>query len=247
MRNSSGIALGLVVVVQLAGTVQAQPGTEARPGVIAAPGDTEQTVFVLSDRPRAPSVDDGAPEHRRFFGGLTLGRGSIEISCAICDNVAPIREALSYSGHVGWMILPRVAVVAEHWNVSYNDRGTEWFDDSADHLIAQRMTTIGAQVWVASRLWLRAGVGVGRHISDSRYAKPWLYDDEAALRAAAGTIVEHDEASRFTPAVTGAIGYEWARNSRFAVDVQLRAGATHRPDDEYQVFNTALVFGASWF
>jgi hypothetical protein len=231
--RTGGTFLGALTLSLLGGVANAQPST---------------SIAVDPPPPVENGPELGSPETRRFFGGFSLGRGSIEIACPGCDGVAPITEGLSYSGHVGWMVLPRVAVLLEHWSISYNDRGTEWFDDSAEHLIAQRMTTIDGQVWIGSRLWLRGGVGVGKHVSDSRYAKPWLYDDGGNLRARTGApIDEPDHAGDWTPAVTGAIGYEWARNQRLALDVQLRAGATRRPADEYQVYDTAIVFGASWF
>jgi hypothetical protein len=197
----------------------------------------------LDVAPAAPAAA-AAPARSGIFGGLSIGRGSIGIECDRCQNVATITEALSLSAHVGWMLNPSLAVVGEHWTVRYNDRGSEWFDDSAEHLIAQRISTVGGQLWVAPTLWVRAGLGVGKHISDSHYTKS--LPPPSGVRAS--SVGEELEApGDWTGAAAAAIGYEFAHTPRFAAEVILRVGTTRRPSDEFQIHNTAITFGASWY
>lgn len=192
-----------------------------------------------------------AEERDGLTFGASLGRGSIDVACDGCDGVAPITEALSLTAHVGVLVTPRLSLLAEHWTVRYRDRGSEWFDDSLDHLVAQRITVGGAQAWVTRRLWLRAGVGVGYHISDSSYVQGGGSASGGDIRpaSAAGALGERGDgrAPRVTPAYFTAIGYEVAHRSDLAVDVQIRFGATRRPADEYQIYNTAVNFGMSWY
>lgn len=180
--------------------------------------------------------------------GASFGRGSIDVECGRCDHVDAITEALSLTAHVGFMLTPRLALVGEHWTVRWRDRGSEWFDDSLDHLVAQRITVIGAQAWLTRRLWVKAGLGVGYHISDSDYVREGA--EPAGPRPAAlasGSAIEDDRAPRATPAYFTAIGWEYAHTETFSCDVQIRVGATRRPADEYQIYNTGLNFGFNWY
>lgn len=217
----SGLALALAPQV-----AAAQPSAEApAPVAVAAP---------------AADVRSG------FLVGASVGRGSIDIDCDTCGNVSAITEALSYSFHGGLMLTPSAAVMLEHWTIRWNDRGSEWFDDSASHLVAQRITTVSGQLWLGKYVWVRGGLGVGKHISDSRYAK--VEQPGGMLRSAAGGsstgVVDNGS---WSPAATFGVGVEFAHTTTFAADVQFRVGTTRRDDSEYQVHNTGLVFGASWY
>ena len=189
-----------------------------------------------------------AGERSGFAFGFSFGRGGLDVECPRCGNVAAITEGLSLTAHAGFLLSPNLALLAEHWTVRWNDRGSEWFDDGADHLVAQRMTFAAAQLWLTPTLWLKAGLGVGWHISDSLYTKPPLPSDRSPRPASlSGETGSHDEAGRAAPAYFTAIGWEYAHTATFAADIQLRFGATRRPADEYQIYTTGLNFGLSWF
>ncbi len=224
------IALGLVVV-------------DAGPALAQAPGTA-----TIADHEALSSQYTPRKSGKRkgLMFGASVGRGSIAVECDICRNVAPLTEALSLTAHVGMMVSPRLAVLAEHWTVRYNDRGDEWFDDSADHLVAQRITTLSGQVWLGRRLWVKAGAGMGKHISDSPYTRTATAPPLDGTRRARSS-GDGEGAGVYTPAFTGAIGYEFAHRSDFAVDVQFRVGSTRRPAEEYQIRNTGIVFGVTWF
>ena len=195
------------------------------------------------------------PVRDGFMAGASIGRGSIDIECDNCDGVAPVTEALSLTAHAGYMITPRLALLGEHWTVRYNDRGSEWFDDAAPHLIAQRVFAVAGQAFVTDRVWLKAGFGFGWHISDSHYAKggPPVPPQGGAVPAAgvgaAGGVTPMDSTDRTgaSPAYFVASGFEFAHNEFFAADVQVRVGATRRPQDEYQIYNTAVNVGFNWY
>ena len=212
---------------------------------LAQPGVSAEAIAI-----DAPYVEAVAPAAQRdgLMWGVSIGRGSIAVECDSCDNVDALTEALSYSGHVGWMVMPRLAVVLEHWAVRYNDRGSEWFNDSADHLVAQQMNLLEGQLWVTDRLWVMAGLGYGKHISDSRYANP-AWNNDSTLRAgeAGPGGMSTESYSEYAPAAMLAAGFEFARTTTFAVDVQLRVASTRRAANEYQIHNTGFVFGINWY
>ncbi len=191
---------------------------------------------------------DADGERNRFTFGTSIGRGSISIDCPICDNVAPLTEALSFSAHVGWMITPRLALIGEYWTVRYNNRGSDWFPDSRDHAVVQHITTISGQLWLTKRLYIRAGLGVGRHSSDSLYTKPDVYEsDDPLLRSARGSNDNMMAGTVTAAATTFGIGFEFAHTKNFAADVQLRAGHTDVNDSKFSVDNTGITFGVSWY
>jgi hypothetical protein len=88
---------------------------------------------------------------------------------------------------------------------------------------------------------------VGWHKSDSQYARTRSSSSDPQPAAAEGGMQTESNTGRYTPAATVGVGVEFAHTRRFAVDVQLRAGTTRRPDDEYQVHNVGLNFGVAWY
>lgn len=192
------------------------------------------------------------PVRDGFTMGATFGRGSIDVRCATCRD-AKLTEALSVSAHVGYMVTPRLALLGEQWSVRYNARGGALFDDSARHLVAQHMSTIAGQLFVTNRLWVKAGLGVGWHITDGDYdnaprsASP-MPTSPMPIASRSPSIPEERPEGRVTGTATfAAIGLELAHNSVLAVDLQFRVGTTRRPDDRYQVYNTGLNVGFNWY
>lgn len=228
-RRRMGIVVSGLALVLLPQAAAAQPSASAT---------------VIVDQPIAPVAD----VRSGLMLGASVGRGSIDIDCDTCGNVGAITEALSYSLHAGLMVTPSAAVMLEHWTIRWNDRGSEWFDDSAQHLVAQRITTVSGQLWFGKYVWVRGGLGVGRHISDSRYARV-EGEPDGVLRSSTGggSSTPDTDNGGWSPAASLAVGFEFAHTTTFAADVQLRVGTTRRDADEYQVHNTGLMFGASWY
>ncbi len=187
-----------------------------------------------------------------LFGGLSFGRGSIAVSCDDCGTgTATLTEALSLEGHAGYMLTPQLAVIGEHWTIRYNARGGDLFDDSASHLVAQHVSSVGAQLFLGHSLWIRTGFGVGWHISDGEYAKRTATVQDTP----SGSVALQQQRQPSTSAAAGgvgaayfaAVGWEVAHSRSFVAEVQLRAASTHRSDDQYQVRNVGLNVGASWY
>lgn len=192
------------------------------------------------------AVDSGGRD--RFTFGASIGRGSIAIDCPICDDVAPLTEGLSLSVHGGYMLTPRFAILGEYWSVRYNNRGSDWFPDSRDHAVLQHIVTVSGQLWLTKQLYVRAGLGVGRHSSDSLYTKPDVYEsDDALLRAQRGMGTGERSTGVNASATTFGVGFEFAHTKNFAADVQLRIGRTDTNESKFSVTNTALTFGVAWY
>ena len=188
-----------------------------------------------------------SPNRDGFIMGASFGRGSIEVQCDGCET-AKLTEALSVAAHAGYMVTPRIAILGEHWGVRYNSRGGALFDDSERHLVAQHMTTVAGQVFVTDRLWLKAGVGVGWHITDGDYDKDLPNLGPTPVGAAGGTrMPEKTNEAVAGNATFAAIGYELAHNSVFAAEIQFRVGSTRRSDDKYEILNTGLNVGFNWY
>jgi len=114
--------------------------------------------------PRAQAV-----ERKGFIFGVGLGGGAIE--CDACDTLGSVEGG----GHIGYMVGPRVAVLADSWLLSHEEdygpdirlAGSDYSNqpsyggDQDSEVLAY--TLIGAaQVWPIERLWLRAGAGIGQ-------------------------------------------------------------------------------------
>ena len=188
------------------------------------------------------------PNRDGFTMGASFGRGSIEVDCGTCGE-AKLTEALSISAHAGYMITSRLALLGEHWSVRYNARGGPLFDDTERHLVAQHISMVAAQLFVTNSVWVKAGLGVGWHITDGDYAKDLPDPAPMTIAAAQGQGPQPGpEEDRGTGAASfAAIGWEVAHNSVFAADIQLRIAATKRPDERFQVYNTGLNIGFNWY
>lgn len=203
------------------------------------------TGFAAADRDVHKSVL--GPNRDGFIVGASYGRGSIEVQCDNCET-AKLKEALSVAAHVGYMVTPRIGILGEHWAVRYNSRGGALFDDAERHLVAQHMSTIAAQLFVTNRLWIKAGVGVGWHITDGDYGKDSPeFGPRPAGAIGGGKMPEESDDAALGNAAFAAVGYELAHNSVFAVDLQFRVGSTKRIDDKYQILNTGLNVGFNWY
>ena len=188
-----------------------------------------------------------SPARDGLIMGASFGRGSIEVDCDTCDS-AKLTEALSLAAHIGYMVTPRIGIVGEHWTVRYNARGGALFDDSERHLVAQHMSTIAAQLFVTNRIWLKAGFGVGWHITDGDYDKDLPNNGPRPVSAKAGARPEDmSEKTDLGNATFAAIGWEIAHNSVFAADIQFRVGTTRRSDDRYEILSTGMNVGFNWY
>lgn len=186
--------------------------------------------------------------------GASVGRGSIDVRCATCVD-AKLTEAVSASGHVGYMVTPRLAVVGEYWLVRFKDRGSTLFDDSEVHLVSQHNSALAAQVFVTERLWIKGGFGFGWHFSDGDYRAPAPSVEEGMpTNTHSGAMTKSEDVIQGLPEGPAqgttrfvALGVELAHNHVFSADIQLRAAKTSFPSGRYEVYNTGLNVGFNWY
>jgi hypothetical protein len=53
------------------------------------------------------------------YAGATIGRGSLDVSCAGCPARPALDDALSLSAFAGYRLTDRVGVFGEYWLTSY--------------------------------------------------------------------------------------------------------------------------------
>lgn len=185
-----------------------------------------------------------------FYGTVSIGRGSIDIECDDCYGVPAITEALSLTASLGLKLNSRLGVVGEYWVLHHNESGTEWFDDNVPHQVTQHMTTLGLQYWLTNTIWMKAGAGLGAHVSQSPYAQVPVDDrirfsedsiDDKANRGIL-PIARENVSGQPSRAVFVAIGWEFIKSDHIAIDAQIRVGKTSRPEYQFQIYNTAFNF-----
>ena len=174
----------------------------------------------------APTAPGGFHYRRGFTAGVGIGIGGMSsdsgpIECFDCDyNPA----AVSFHGHLGGMLNPRLALMGEIW------ASGQAIDSSASAVLVQTMAMLAVQYWVNPRVWLKGGLGAA-HLSVS-------VDD--------GFVQESLEIDNGL-AIMGAVGYELVANRQFSVDLQLRLGSGQYDGIDDQVHVGAFQVGVNWF
>jgi opacity protein-like surface antigen len=169
--------------------------------------------------------------------GFSIGLGQMQIDdsdvgCNGCDG-DPI--AFQADAHLGWMLSPRLSLLAELQGVGQTIADDGFVTDT----LLQSTATLGAQYWVTPQLWLKAGIG-GAALQVQR-------DD--------GFEASHSDSLEGS-ALTGAIGYEILSARNFAIDLQLRVTGARYEDavveldgstSDMEVGTTNLGVGFTWF
>src|SRR5687768_11317360 len=91
----------------------------------------------------APALAEPAPERDvglTFGGGISLGRVGCDVQMCFEARTAGVVD-----GHVGLMVSPRLALLAEAWGTSA---------EVGDHTITNAMAGLGVRAWPLRRLWL---------------------------------------------------------------------------------------------
>ncbi len=207
-----------------------------------------------TDWSSSPTSSEESLERDGVFIGMSFGRGSIDVDCGDCPSGGGrLTEALSLETHVGYMLTPQIALVGEHWTIRYNARGGALFNDNAPHLVAQHVSSLGAQVFIADKVWIRSGFGLGWHVSDGDYMKKARADTSMSVSVDGAQALQPQapstpgEADSAGGSYFAAIGWELAHSTSFVAEVQLRAASTYRPDEAYEVRNVGVNVGASWY
>jgi hypothetical protein len=123
-------------------------------------------------------------------------------------------------GHLGMMVAPRLAVLAEAWGSSY-EVGARTF--------TRAVGGVGLRWWPTPRLWLSGSIGLA-----------------SARVTSSLEMIELDEVLGVTPSATAAIGFEAYSSRAFAVDLHARSGVLLR-NDGGDVGPMMIGAGLSWY
>jgi hypothetical protein len=207
--NSRFLALGLatlLVLVVFPGTASlAQAQYQAAPSGYGG----------YPPPPPPPPAQGVYREGLMLGGGLGLGNISAD-NCGLCGS------GLAWELHIGAMLNPRLAVMADIWGIAhpYTDAGGN------SGTMSNSMFTGAVQYWLVPQLWIKGGVG-GGHI-DLSDANGTLYgtSDNALAVLAAG-------------------GFEIVQSGNLALDLQLRIGYVNYTGGGAS--NAALLVGLNWY
>lgn len=92
-------------------------------------------------------------ERHGLFGGGGVFGGNISCDGGDCGD--GFRESAGASGHVGYMITPRLGLLLDVWAMT---------SEKNDTSITFAMATVGARLWLAPRLWVQGGIGSGHAV-----------------------------------------------------------------------------------
>lgn len=166
-------------------------------------------------------ANDDAPARGGFILGATIDGGHMGCQTEDGDDCGDgVHEAGGFSVHVGGLVTPRLALLAEFWGMAHSeDRFTA----------TQVLATANVRGWIAPRLWLQGGVGVARSKLE--------FDGDIIMATSTSSVV---------PAASAAIGFELVQTPVFGLDIELRAGSGLYRDD-IRIYNAALGVGASFY
>jgi hypothetical protein len=130
------------------------------------------------------------------------------------------KAAGGFSGHLGGMLTPNLALLGEVWAMGHTE----------DNITAtQVIATAALRGWVTRRLWLQGGLGFAR----------------SKISYSGGDFMAGEE-SATVPAFMAAIGVEVVHTHTFGLDIEARTGTGFYEGDA-RIYNGALGVGLSWF
>jgi hypothetical protein len=145
--------------------------------------------------------------------GVAIGGGAITANdCSNCGG-----GAFGLEGHIGGMINPRLAVLAEAWGLGRDVGGAT---------LTNSVFTGALQLWLADQFWIKGGLGGGTINLSDNYSGA-SFSSETAF------------------AVTGAAGFEIVQWFNFALDLQFRLA--HVAYSGGGANNIAFMVGFNWY
>jgi hypothetical protein len=160
------------------------------------------------------------PAPRMYRSGLVLGVGVGFglISAADCGDICG--GVLSGEFHIGGMMNPRLAVMADFWGNVRNS-------SDLSTTVWNGIYTGALQYWATDILWLKGGAGLA-HMQLTDNGSGFAFGDEWGF------------------GLMGAAGLEVVQSSTFALDLQLRLGHGFFSQGG-DVNNVALMVGFNWY
>lgn len=208
----------IVVLLALGSVAEAQYSQPPPPPGYGPPGygPPPPGYYTAPPPPPVGVVRDG------FTVGFSLGLGSIvDGDCDTCESA----DGVAVDLHLGGMLTPRLALLLDLSTVVHTDE--EQFGE--DYSLMHSITAVALQYWVSDRVWLRAGLGVGRLTA--------RYQDQE---------VESDPGGAFV----GAAGFEIMQRQSFTLDLQAGLAIVgYGTEDQEQVtlMNFGLSLGLNWY
>jgi hypothetical protein len=158
---------------------------------------------------------------RGVIVGASVDGGDMGCETKNGQDCGGSKGAGGFSGHLGGMVTPRLAILGEVWAMAA---------ESDNITTTQVMANAAVRGWVTRRLWLQGGLGFAR--------------SKVSYDAGSGIMASDESAT--VPAFMAAIGFEFIRTHEFGLDIELRSGTGFYEGDA-RLYNGALGIGASWF
>jgi hypothetical protein len=149
--------------------------------------------------------------------GGSLGFGGISAADPGCGDLCG--GVFAIEGHIGAMVNPRLALMADLWANLRNST-------SQDATVWSGIYTAALQYWATDILWLKGGFGVGHMQVTSNF--DGSFGDE------------------WGPAVLAALGVELIQGPAFALDLQARYGRGFYSQGG-DVNNFGVMVGVNWY
>ena len=157
------------------------------------------------------------------FFGIGINAGEIRCKDDRCDSFP---EAAGIELHIGHMLGNNLAVVVDGWAMAHKS------DEDVlggTLTVTNSIVTVGPQLWILPRLWVRGGVGLAR----ASYAYDGIINVDGETDTALG--------------ITAAVGLELVANDHLGLDVQFRAGTGFYDEENLEAQNLALGVSVTWF
>jgi hypothetical protein len=199
--------------------------------IVIAPGLAAAQGYYNGGPGYGPQPVPGGFHNRagRLAWGFSIGLGGMHdngsgiTQCANCDYNPVAFEA---DGHIGGMLSPRFALLAEFQvNAQTVSQGGV---SSNDVVLAQSAIMLAAQYWITPQLWVKGGLG---------------FSDLQANDNTAGVTFDFGGGG----VVMGAIGFELMSARFFALDLQGRIiEGTYNSGDDHITSGT-VGLGFNWY
>lgn len=179
------------------------------------------SLLVLGSTSTAFANNDDDERGGLIFG-LGLDAGHLQLSVGACPGECEgVTEAGGLNVHLGLMLTPRLAIVGELWGMGHMED---------DFFASQALATVGPQIWLGKRLWIKGGVGAAR--------AGFRYDT---------AIGGFEDSTDYVFAASAATGFELISTEDFGLDLQLRGGSGFFGTADTRIRNLSLGVGINWY
>jgi hypothetical protein len=164
----------------------------------------------------------------RIISGVSIGVGGMHddgSGITTCGNCNYNPAALELDGHIGGMISPRFALMAE-MQVNAQTVNADINGANGDTVLSQEALMLAGQFWLTPQLWVKGGIGFAHLDAQDNYTQ---YDFGGG------------------GAIMGGVGFELLSARFFAVDLQARLieGSYHGLDDH--ITSGTIGVGLNWY